>query len=95
MEASKILKTDLLDLLFEDRNKAYGAYELRKSYNKRIRNALLITGGLLLAIFLTAFISQRVTSDEDKTVNVQDVVLEEIKQEEKKEEPPPPPPPPK
>ncbi len=34
MEASKILKTDLLDLLFEDRNKAYGAYDLRKTYNK-------------------------------------------------------------
>jgi periplasmic protein TonB len=95
MEANKILNTDLLDLLFEDRNKAYGAYELRKSYNKRIRNALLITFAALLLIFLAAFVSQRVNTTDDKTVNVQDVVLEEIKQEEKKEEPPPPPPPPK
>src|SRR5919112_1432134 len=95
MEANQILKTDLLDLLFEDRNKAYGAYDLRKSYNKRIRNALLITGGLLLAVFVTAFVSSRVNADDGKTVQVQDVTLEEIKQEEKKEEPPPPPPPPK
>jgi periplasmic protein TonB len=95
MEANKILKSDLLDLLFEDRNKAYGAYELRKSYNKRIRNALLITFAALIVIFLVAFVSERVNTGEEKTVNVQDVVLEEIKQEEKKEEPPPPPPPPK
>jgi protein TonB len=95
MEASRILKTDLLDLLFEDRNKAYGAYELRKSYNRRIRNALIITFAAVALIFLAAFVSQRVSTGDDKTVNVQDVVLEEIKQEEKKEEPPPPPPPPK
>lgn len=95
MEANQILKSDLLDLLFEDRNKDYGAYDLRKTYNKRIRTAMLITLGVLIAIFLTAFVSQRVNTDEGKTVNVQDVVLEEIKQEEKKEEPPPPPPPPK
>ncbi len=31
MEANKILSTDILDLLFEDRNKAYGAYELTKN----------------------------------------------------------------
>jgi len=59
MEASKILKTDLLDLLFEDRNKAYGAYELRKTYERRIRNALLITFGALLVIFLIACFAAR------------------------------------
>lgn len=95
MEANQILKSDLLDLLFEDRNKAYGAYELRRSYSKRIRNALLITFAALVLIFLAAFVSQRVNTDEGKTVQVQDLTLEEIKQEEKKEEPPPPPPPPK
>jgi protein TonB len=74
MEASRILKTDLLDLLFEDRNKAYGAYELRKSYNRRIRNALIITFAAVALIFLAAFVSQRVSTGDDKTVNVQDVV---------------------
>lgn len=95
MEANQILKSDLLDLLFEDRNKAYGAYELRKTYNRRIRNALLITFGAMVLIFLLAFVAQRVGPKEDNKVVAQDVTLEEIKQEEKKEEPPPPPPPPK
>ena len=37
MEKDLILKTDILDIIFEKRNKEYGAYELRKTYNKRLR----------------------------------------------------------
>ena len=37
------MQSDLLDLLFENRNKAYGAYALRRSYNKRITAAITIT----------------------------------------------------
>ena len=33
MEANKILKADILDIIFEGKNKSYGAYELRKTYN--------------------------------------------------------------
>jgi periplasmic protein TonB len=52
MEASKILSADLLDILFEGMNKEYGAYELRKQYTKRLRQALLVTG--IAALLLTA-----------------------------------------
>ncbi len=94
MEANKILSSDVLDILFEDRNKAYGAYELRKTYNKRITRALLITFGLALILFLSAFLAQRASASDDQKVIAQDVTLEEIKQEQKEEPPPPPPPPP-
>lgn len=94
MEANKILNADVLDILFEDRNKAYGAYDLRKTYNKRITKALLITFGVMLLIFLSSFLAQRVSTDDSDKVIVQEVTLEEIKQEEKQEEPLPPPPPP-
>ena len=40
MEKLTILSADLLDIIFEHRNKLYGAYELRKTYNKRITYAL-------------------------------------------------------
>ncbi|MGH2648613.1 MAG: energy transducer TonB, partial [Ginsengibacter sp.] len=43
MEANKILKSDFLDILFDGRNKDYGAYDLRKTYNKRIKVALAST----------------------------------------------------
>ena len=51
MDVNKILTADFLDLVFEGRNKEYGAYDLRKSYNKRITRALIGTFlicGLLL-----------------------------------------------
>lgn len=40
MNKDTILSTDLLDIIFDNRNKDYGAYNLRKSYNKHIRIAL-------------------------------------------------------
>lgn len=45
MTNNEILKADLLDILFDNRNKAYGAYKLRKTYPQR----------LLLAVVFTAF----------------------------------------
>jgi len=39
MDANKILSSELIDLVFEGRNKDYGAYELRMQYNKRLRNS--------------------------------------------------------
>jgi len=51
METNKILSASLLDLLFDDRNKDYGAYELRKTYQKRIFKATVITGTITLLIF--------------------------------------------
>lgn len=95
MEANKILSADILDLVFEGRNKEYGAYELRKTYNRRITRALIITASLFILIFLAAFLNKTLKS-EDKAVEVKEVELTAIKEEEQpKPEPPPPPPPPK
>ena len=41
MEANKIMNADILDIVFEGRNKEYGAYELRRSYNKRLMFGLI------------------------------------------------------
>ena len=51
MEASKILSVDLIDLIFDGRNKAYGAYELRKTYSVRTRIALTGTIAVVALIF--------------------------------------------
>jgi len=42
MEINKILTADVLDIIFDGRNKTYGAYDLRKTYNKRLRTAMLV-----------------------------------------------------
>ncbi|WP_276480134.1 energy transducer TonB [Paraflavitalea pollutisoli] len=94
MEINKILSADVLDIIFEGRNKEYGAYQLRKTYNKRLMTALIVTASIILLSF-GGYVLSNLLNKEDvkKEMVVQDVQLEEIKQEEKKEEPPPPPPP--
>ncbi len=95
MEPNKILQSDLLDIVFEDRNKESGAYELRRSYNKRIGRALIITASVALLALLGTVLANTMKSTGPKKVKMTDVTLQDIKQEEKKIEPPPPPPPPK
>jgi protein TonB len=92
MEINKILSADVLDIIFEGRNKEYGAYELRKTYNKRLVRALMVTAAVILLLFIGYFVSNLDGGKEKKALVVQDVQLEEVK-EEKKNEPPPPPPP--
>src|SRR3954471_10379153 len=94
MDTNRILSADVLDIIFEGRNKDYGAYQLRKTYNRRLTMALAIMGGIILFIFLAYLVSNAMSSDSNnKKVIVQDVQLQEVKQEDKKEPPPPPPPP--
>lgn len=42
MKAESILQADVLDIIFEHKNKEFGAYPLRKYYNKRLMSALAI-----------------------------------------------------
>jgi periplasmic protein TonB len=62
MNSKTILQSDLLDIVFENRNKEYGAYALRKHYEQRMRFSLLIMFGLVLIFFLSRFLL-RGTSD--------------------------------
>lgn len=93
MEANKILSADVLDLIFEGKNKDYGAYDLRKSYNKRIVMALVITASVALLALVGSILASTLKSNSDKTVDVKEVTIQDIQQEEDKPEPPPPPPP--
>lgn len=95
MEANKIMDADILDILFEGRNKEYGAYELRKFYNRRMIRALIIMLAVCILLFVGNVIAKKIDEGKPKEMVVKDVQLEDIKQPEKKDEPPPPPPPPK
>lgn len=55
MTAQQLLKADLLDILFENRNKEYGAYQLRREYPSHIKKALGFMLFLVLILFLYAF----------------------------------------
>lgn len=57
MEVNKIMSADILDIIFEGRNKDYGAYKLRKTYNARMIVALFITAVLVTFLFVTYVIA--------------------------------------
>ena len=94
MEANKILSADVLDIIFEGKNKDYGAYDLRKTYNRRITRALIITASVAVLALGGSILASAMKSKDDGKVKMDEMTIQEVKQEDKKEPPPPPPPPP-
>src|SRR5688500_7171187 len=82
MNTNKILSADLLDLVFDDRNKEYGAYDLRKSYNKRIGKALLITTALTVIVFVGSALGNSFEPPPERVRIIPGLELTEIKEPE-------------
>ena len=83
MNKNLILKTDILDIIFEKRNKAYGAYDLRKFYPNRLRLALgfmFITaiGFLAFTFLIKKNESSRVIFDDIRETILTDVNITPI-----------------
>ena len=92
MHAHKITTVNLLDIIFAGRNKEYGAYDLRKTYNKRISIALIATVLTITGFFAASVIIEKLSLKAAiSEILVRDVSLSEPS---KPDEPPPPPPPP-
>lgn len=51
-----VYRTEWLDLVFDNRNKLYGAYELRQHNNRTTIKALLMATGLTVGLVLALFI---------------------------------------
>ena len=63
MKPEMILSSDLLDILFEDRNKEYGAYQLRKQYHRRLLIALGSIPVLVGLFFWINYLNKTLRSD--------------------------------
>ena len=93
-----ILKPEWLDVVFADRNKTYGAYDLRKQNPKNTSKALII--GIAVFVFILSFqtilnfISGFIPKASEK-VKITNVVLQPPPPIDKTKPPPPPPEPPK
>ncbi|RBN49067.1 energy transducer TonB [Flavobacterium psychrolimnae] len=94
-----ILKNQWLDIVFEGRNKVYGAYQLRQSNRKTTIKALII-GAIFFSIAVAApLIINLLPEGEEQEID-RDIKITAIKLPPKEEKPklnvpPPPPPPPK
>lgn len=83
MEKEKILNADFLDIIFDGKNKDYGAYELRKSYQRRLLKALAAMTAVCLAFFITTlFANER---NGKIVVPVKDVFLSDYPPKDEKE----------
>ena len=90
METNQLLQADVLDIIFEGRNKAYGAYELRKTYNKRLKAAVSVMIICCLLAFLFAVAGTSNSYQSSNLIVSNDVTLID-KIEEPKQPPVPPP----
>ena len=93
-----IFTNQWLEIVFEGRNKVYGAYELRKSNNKTAVKALVI-GAIVFALAVSLPLIVSLLPDSSEADEVLDTKIVSIKlppkEDIKKNIPPPPPPPPK
>ncbi len=96
MDNAQLANASLDDIVFEGRNKAYGAYLIRRVYGKHVTRAVLIS----IAIFalLVAFpLVARMLKKEEVVVEDQMLKVNELMEApplDKVAPPPPPPPPP-
>ncbi len=59
MTNREILKSDLLDIIFEKRNKDYGAYALRRGYNHRLLTAIGAAMSVILLFVLINILGKK------------------------------------
>lgn len=90
-----ILKQEWIDVVFTGRNKAYGAYDLRKANPRNTNRALLF--GIIVFVFVISLKTiinkiEGMIPKADVKVKMTDVVLTPPPPEEQKKVPPPPPP---
>ena len=93
METNKILQADLLDILFDGKNKNYGAYDLRRTYNKRMATALGATGAVLLLFFVGSVLANVMNKKVEKPMEVASEIELKAVEPPKKDIPELPPPP--
>jgi len=83
------------DIVFEFRNKEYGAYKLRKKYNRNVLIALLIGTAIISTVIITPYLNAKAAEGRAQVTERQVVVeMENLDQPTDNVAPPPPPPPP-
>lgn len=92
MDINHILQADILDIIFDGRNKDYGAYALRKNYNKRLAKALMGMGGILLVIFVGTVLANSLVKKPEGKINGDVVIVLDRFDPQKPIAPPTPPP---
>ncbi len=91
----KINAPDFDDIVFEARNKEYGAYRLRRKYNRNVLIGLMIGIILIATAIITPYLNAKAAEGRAKRAERQvEIKLENLDTPHEQVAPPPPPPPP-
>ena len=97
MDNAQIARSSLNDIVFDGRNKAYGAYVLRRIYQRHVTRALIAATALFLLLIsfpiIANYIAEKTKKPEVKK-NLQVNELMDAPPLDASKPPPPPPPPP-
>ena len=88
MDATKILQADFIDLLFDGRNKLYGAYELRRHYNRRLLFAMLIAAAMVAIVAAVVLVGNKPLVTETLFVIPPENALTELSEKREEIKPP-------
>jgi periplasmic protein TonB len=95
MAKQKVKAPAFDDIVFEDRNKEYGAYKLRTRYNRTVLVSLVIGIIIIATAIITPYINAKALENRQKRAERQvEIKLENLDQPNEVAPPPPPPPPP-
>ena len=95
MAKEKVKAPAFDDIVFEERNKEYGAYKLRKKYNRTVIVALLIGILILGTAVITPYLNAKALENRQKRSERQvEIKMEKLDMPNEQAPPPPPPPPP-
>jgi protein TonB len=91
----KINAPDFDDIVFEARNKEYGAYRLRRKYNRNVLIGMMIGIIILATAVITPYLNAKAAEGRAKRAERQvEIKLENLDTPHEQVAPPPPPPPP-
>jgi protein TonB len=83
------------DIVFESRNKEYGAYRLRKKYSRNVLISLLIGIAIISTAIITPYLNAKAAENNAKRAERQvEIKMENLEAPTEQVAPPPPPPPP-
>jgi protein TonB len=94
--AKEMIKAPVFDdIVFESRNKEYGAYKLRTKYNRTVMWSLLVGIIIIATAVITPYLNAKALENRLKRAERQvEIKMENLDQPNEQVAPPPPPPPP-
>ena len=78
MTNKEILQASILDIIFENRNKDYGAYALRKGYNARMLTALGAGMSVIFLLVVTSMMNRNYVSSVPVKTDKKELVIRAI-----------------